>query len=140
MVDAVADRDPKLCRARLRIRKPLGRVSARPDLLLQAVTHLLDNAVRYVPENRIPEIDVWTESRPDRRRVLTIQDNGAGIPPEARETIFKPFIRLHEGLDDGGTGIGLAIVQRAVERMGGSVSLDSEPGRGSRFHVELPEA
>jgi PAS domain S-box-containing protein len=69
---------------------------------------------------------------------IWIEDNGVGIPKEAQEKVFRMFQRMHHQGDYPGTGIGLPIVKKAVERMGGRVGLESEPGHGSRFWVELP--
>jgi signal transduction histidine kinase len=71
---------------------------------------------------------------------IWIQDNGIGIPKDAQEKIFRMFQRMHRESDYPGTGIGLAIVRKAAERMGGRVGLESEPGRGSKFWIELPIA
>jgi signal transduction histidine kinase len=68
-----------------------------------------------------------------------VEDNGIGIAPEHQKQIFRVFTRLH-GEDYPGTGIGLAIVQKGVERMGGRVGLESTPGLGSRFWFELQKA
>jgi signal transduction histidine kinase len=71
---------------------------------------------------------------------LWVEDDGIGIAPEHQRRIFDPFQRLHGVEAYPGTGIGLAIVRRAVTRMGGSCGIDSEPGQGSRFWVELRAA
>jgi signal transduction histidine kinase len=71
---------------------------------------------------------------------LWIEDNGIGIDPDDQERIFRLFERGRVMSKYAGTGIGLAIVRRGVERMGGRVGLESSPGAGSRFWVELPEA
>ena len=71
---------------------------------------------------------------------LWIEDNGIGIPPEVHERIFMMFQRLNPPGQYEGTGIGLTIVRTAVERMGGKVGFESEPGGGSRFWFELAEA
>ncbi|HWH71466.1 MAG TPA: ATP-binding protein, partial [Candidatus Sulfotelmatobacter sp.] len=71
---------------------------------------------------------------------LWVEDNGIGIPLEQREKLFGVFQRLHPREPYPGTGIGLAIVKRAVERMGGSVGVESTEGQGSRFWVELRKA
>jgi len=68
---------------------------------------------------------------------LWVEDNGIGIAPEYQGRIFNVFERLNKSEDYPGTGIGLAIVARAMERMGGKVGVDSEPGRGSRFWIEF---
>ena len=70
---------------------------------------------------------------------VCVEDNGVGIAPEHQEQIFRIFTRLHGGRHSG-TGIGLAIVQQGVERMGGRVGVDSTPGQGSRFWFELRKA
>ena len=71
---------------------------------------------------------------------LWVEDNGIGIDPQYLDRIFGVFQRLHSTAEFPGTGVGLAIVQRAVERMGGALGVESEPGKGSRFWIELPRA
>jgi signal transduction histidine kinase len=71
---------------------------------------------------------------------LWVEDNGIGIAPEHRERIFRAFERLHGAQQYPGTGIGLAIVQKGATRLGGAAGVDSDPGVGSRFWVELGEA
>ncbi len=140
ILDHVAGHYPELTKACLRVQAPLGRVRGQPSLLIQVLSNLLDNAVKFVPQNRTPEIDVWTERREKGWILLVVQDNGIGIPPEAWGKIFQPFTRLNPSGEGERTGIGLAIVETAVKRMGGRVSLESELGKGSRFRVELQEA
>jgi signal transduction histidine kinase len=72
--------------------------------------------------------------------VLEVEDNGIGIPKEYHQKIFGLFHRLHDYRDYPGTGIGLAIVQKSVERMGGKVELRSAPGTGSTFSITLHPA
>jgi signal transduction histidine kinase len=69
---------------------------------------------------------------------VEVEDNGIGIEPEYQDRIFRIFERLHPVEQYPGTGIGLAIVRKAMERMGGRSGVDSAPGRGSRFWVEIP--
>jgi PAS domain S-box-containing protein len=110
--------------------------------LTQCLSNLLDNALKFVPPGTPPRIRVWAEAihtvPGHSLSRLYIEDNGIGIPKDAQDKIFTIFHRLNE--DGDGTGIGLAIVKRAAERMGGRVGVESEPGRGSTFWLELREA
>lgn len=126
-------------RARVRIRAPLLPVRGQETWLSQCVAHLLDNAIKFVPKDRTPEAEIWTEARDGTVR-LCVADNGVGVDPDSREHIFLPFERLHADRNSPGTGIGLAIVKLAAERMRGRVGFDSEPGRGSRFWIDLEAA
>jgi len=106
--------------------------------LTQCLSNLLGNAVKFVGLDTLPQVRVWAEpitsnATPFVR--LYIQDNGIGIPHEAHEKIFEIFQRLSKRYD--GTGIGLAIVKKAVERMGGRVGLTSNPSNGSTFWLDL---
>jgi signal transduction histidine kinase len=113
-------------------------IGHRP-VLVQAVVNLLLNAATYVSPHRQPEIRVGARERPGHV-CLWVRDNGIGIHPEHHERIFRMFERLHPEGVYGGTGVGLAMVKRAVERMGGTIQLDSDLGRGSEFWIELQES
>jgi signal transduction histidine kinase len=126
-------------KAEIHISKPLLPVTGDQGSLAQCLENLLGNAVKFVNPGSKPQVRISTHSVGDRVRIW-IEDNGIGIPPEGVEKIFKPFQRLHRQEDYEGTGIGLAIVQKAVQRMGGAVGVESEVGKGSRFWVELPSA
>lgn len=71
---------------------------------------------------------------------LFIQDNGIGIPARDQQRIFDIFVRLHGEKEYEGTGIGLSIVKKAVERMGGHIGVKSEPDHGATFWIQLPKA
>lgn len=103
------------------------------------ITNLISNALKFVPPGVHPQIFIWSELKEKRVR-LWVEDNGIGISPENTEKIFGVFQRLHRIDDYPGTGIGLAIVQKGVERMGGAVGVESQPGTGSRFWIELQRA
>ena len=126
----------------LNVVKPLPSVRGHPTLLTQVVINLLTNAVKFVAPGATPRIKVWTERRLDPQPVvrLWIEDNGIGIAPDDQERIFRLFERGRVMNKYAGTGIGLAIVHRGIERMGGRVGLESTLGEGSRFWVDLPEA
>jgi signal transduction histidine kinase len=114
-------------------------VVGNKSLLTQCFSNLLGNAVKFVtPEDR-PEVRVCTEPRGDAVRIW-VEDHGIGIPREAHQRIFEMFQRMHHQDEYPGTGIGLTTVRKAVERMGGQVGVESEPGVGSRFWVELKSA
>jgi PAS domain S-box-containing protein len=118
-------------------------VLGNESLLTQCFGNLLDNAVKFVAPGVHPRIRVWAQSSTLNHQPSTsiyIADNGIGIPKDAQEKIFGMFQRMHHETEYPGTGIGLAIVKKAVERMRGRVGLESEPGRGSVFCVELPKA
>jgi signal transduction histidine kinase len=106
-------------------------------MLTQVFSNLMGNAVKFVPGKTRPRIKVWAEPRDGRVR-LFVQDNGIGIELDQHEKIFAMFQQVNKKFE--GTGIGLAIVKKAVERMGGKVGLQSEPGRGSTFWIELQPA
>ena len=93
--------------------------------------------MKFVAPGVFPRVHVRSEASRDRVRIW-VEDNGIGIPIEAQRKVFGIFERLHTAADYEGSGIGLSIVRKAIERMGGTVGLESEPGKGSRFWIELP--
>jgi PAS domain S-box-containing protein len=102
--------------------------------LTQCLSNLLGNAVKFVGPGVVPEVRIWSERRNGNVR-FWIQDNGIGISAEDQQRIFVMFQRLSRSHE--GTGIGLALVQKVMDKMKGSVGLESEPGQGSRFWIEL---
>jgi signal transduction histidine kinase len=125
--------------AKVLVDGPLGEVRGHTPTLVQVMANLLSNAAKFVPEGCQPRIRLRPEPRGARLR-LWVEDNGIGIPPEARERIWGVFERLHGTDAYPGTGLGLAIVRRALERMHGTCGVESEPGAGSRFWIELDSA
>ena len=121
----------------LAVDDPLPDVIGDPLLLGQVLLNLFANAAKFVRPGVRPRIRVTGERR-EGKVVLSIIDNGIGIPPESHASLFKIFERLGPAKSYPGTGIGLAIVRRAMERMDGDVGVESEPGRGSRFWISLP--
>jgi len=118
---------------------PLHKVLGHEASLTQCLSNLLDNAAKFVAPGVYPYIRVWTTAQNGTVRVW-VQDNGIGVLKEYQERIFGMFQRLHSNESYQGTGIGLTIVRRAAERMGGKAGVESEPGKGSRFWIELSEA
>jgi signal transduction histidine kinase len=125
-------------RAKISTRGELHRVIAHEPSLAQAISNLLNNAVKFVAPGVKPEVELYTEQQGDQLR-LWVHDNGIGIKPEYRGRLFGLFERIHNGKQYEGTGIGLAIVRKSIERMGGQVGMESNGG-GSKFWIELPSA
>lgn len=117
-------------------RQTLPVVLGDATLLTQLYQNLLGNALKFVGFNP-PEIELTAEQTGDMW-TLGIRDNGIGIEAEYIEHIFKPFKRLHGMAEHDGTGIGLSICQKAVERHGGRIWVDSRPGEGCYFQFTLP--
>jgi signal transduction histidine kinase len=118
---------------------PLLAVRGHEGSLTQVFSNLLTNALKFVPEGRKPRVKIRTEPFDGKVR-LWFEDNGIGIAPAYWERIFKIFEKAPGEKEYDGTGIGLAIVRKAVERMGGRVGVTSAVGDGSKFWIELPEA
>jgi signal transduction histidine kinase len=112
----------------------LPRVLGNEAVLTQIFSNLLGNAVKFVAEGVKPQVKVWAETRGEAARLL-VRDNGIGIPADQYDKIFGIFQQANKNYE--GTGIGLAIVKKGAERLGGRVGLVSEPGEGSTFWVEL---
>jgi signal transduction histidine kinase len=113
-------------------------VSGDPDKIMQILINLVSNAVKYSPRGGVVRV---TAQPSDRWLELRVSDSGVGIPPEARSRIFDRFFRVSSFETKGipGTGLGLSIVKGLVELHGGRIWVESEIGRGSTFHVTLPQ-
>ena len=120
----------------IRIKKPLLPVLGHEAFLTQCLSNLLSNAVKFVAPGVKPKVEVCTAQYGNEVRIC-IRDNGIGIPTENQKQIFGIFQRLHGHAAYPGTGIGLAIVQKAVERMCGRVGVESALGKGSKFWLQL---
>ena len=107
--------------------------------LTQVVSNLIANGIKFVPPERRPTIKVKAEERDHLIRVEFI-DNGIGIAPENQQRIFKMFEQINPAGTYTGTGIGLAVVKKAVEKMQGSLGVESAVGEGSKFWIELIKA
>ena len=114
-------------------------VQGHHQLLALALAHLLDNAIKYTPQDKPAQVRVWAELHQASARIW-VEDNGIGIPQGDQERVFEAFQRLHGIEAYPGAGLGLTIVQKAAQRMGGSVGVASTPGQGSKFWLDLPLA
>ncbi len=123
------------------IEQPMQRlppVAADKSMITQAVKNLVSNAIKYSPERTTVTVTTSLEAEVVR---LSVEDRGYGIPAEARDRVWEKFYRVvREGQekDEESTGLGLSFVREAVEQHGGTVDLDSEVGRGSKFSFTLP--
>jgi signal transduction histidine kinase len=155
--------------AQVKVDTPLPKVMGHRTTLIQVVTNLVMNAIKFMPPDVQPQVRVWAQevesgevggaegaggevfsdtsqddstfSASSTKWVrLWVEDNGIGIKPENQERIFQVFERLHGAETYPGTGIGLAIARKGVERMGGRVGVESQLGQGSRFWIELRQA
>jgi signal transduction histidine kinase len=124
-------------RAEIEVVSPLAPVNANPAGLTQCISNLVGNAIKFVAPGVKPRIRIWSEIVGGRVR-LFIRDNGIGIPLEAQGKIFAMFYQEDSSAD--GTGVGLAVVKRAAERMSGAIGVTSAPDQGSTFWLELNPA
>ncbi|MEC4985346.1 MAG: ATP-binding protein [Oscillatoria sp. PMC 1068.18] len=122
----------------INIESPLPLVLGNEAILIQIMTNIFTNALKFVKPNQQPKIQIRTDTLDEVVRVW-IEDNGIGIAADKQQQIFRVFERLHGVESYPGTGIGLAIARKAIERLGGKIGVESEPNRGSKFWVELPK-
>jgi light-regulated signal transduction histidine kinase (bacteriophytochrome) len=115
---------------------PLPSITAERTQITRLFLNLIGNAIKYRATDRPPEIHI-SASKGDKWVTISVADNGVGFAPEHAETIFAPFKRLH-GREYSGSGVGLTICRRIVERWGGRIWAESKPGEGSTFHFTLP--
>ncbi len=105
--------------------------------LEQALRNLIGNAIKFSAKSPAPLVQILGRDTADFC-ILEVRDNGIGFDMQDQEKIFQIFQRLHPVSDYPGTGIGLAIVRKAVQRVGGTVNAQSEPGQGATFCLEIP--
>lgn len=119
--------------------EPLADVIGHEPSLTQVMSNLLTNAIKFVLPGDIPRIRIWTEARGEEVRIW-VEDSGVGIDPRYQHRLFRMFERIHPDADYHGTGVGLAVVRKAAERMHGSVGVESDGKTGSKFWVQLQGA
>ncbi len=114
-------------------------VQADREGLEMALRNLVDNALKFSARSQPPRVQIRSAVL-DGRVVLSVEDNGTGFDMRYHDRMFEIFQRLHRAEDYPGTGIGLALVRKAMERMSGRVWAEGRPGEGSVFHLELAAA
>jgi signal transduction histidine kinase len=123
----------------IEVDSPLPFVTSDSTLLEQIILSIVSNALKFSHENTPPHIHIRAESTKSTVRLL-VEDNGIGIPPQYQEQIFGPFQRLDSRAKYPGTGMGLAIAKKSLERLRGTIAVKSLPGEGSCFSIELPKS
>ena len=115
-------------------------VLAHEATLTQMLFNLISNGLKFKKPDTQPRVEIAITRREEGMLRIAVADNGIGIMPQHLGKLFRVFERLHGVEEYPGTGIGLAIVKRGSERMGGRCGVESKEGEGSTFWVELPEA
>jgi PAS domain S-box-containing protein len=133
VVEHISELQPPFAEIRL---GPLYDVLGHEPALAQAISNLLTNAAKFVAPGVTPKLHIWSERRQGEVR-LWVEDNGIGIDPKFQHRLFTMFERIHPNLKYEGTGVGLAIVRKAVDRMGGRIGLESDGVQGSKFWIQL---
>ena len=105
----------------------------------QIFSNLINNAMKYLDPHRKGKVHIWARAEINSC-IYCVQDNGIGIAEEYKSKVFELFYRLNPEDSAGGEGLGLTIVTRILDRLNGSISLESEEGKGSRFYITLPKA
>ena len=121
----------------IEIQRTLPTVVGNEALLTQCVSNLLSNALKFVSPGTTPRVEISAKSTEDGAIRVQFKDNGIGIAREDHTRIFRLFERIHPASEYEGTGIGLTIVRKAIERLGAQVGFESELGRGSNFWIQL---
>jgi PAS domain S-box-containing protein len=138
LVETFPDGQP--IKPEIQIKGTLPKVMGNEALLGQCVSNLLSNGVKFVSPGTTPHLDIWAEPTHDDSVIIWFKDNGIGVAPENHQRIFRLFERIHPSAAYEGTGIGLTIVRKAIERMGAQVGFKSELGAGSSFWIQLKKA
>ncbi len=123
----------------VQVQLPCTRLQADVESLVQILRNLIDNAIKFTEYETHPRIEIGGKLE-ESSCVLWVRDNGIGFEMRYTDRIFEIFQRLHRVDEYPGTGIGLAIVKKAMQRMGGRVWAESEPGMGATFYLEFPRS
>ena len=130
--------DIEQCRIEVTVDLPFQTIESDPETLRQVLANYLDNAIKYSKKDTAGTVTIGGRQDDDYWTVW-VKDSGIGFDPKYLDRIFEIFQRLHRVEDYPGTGVGLAIVRKAVERIGGRVRADSTPGKGATFYLDIPK-
>jgi signal transduction histidine kinase len=137
--DVVADLETVIAEAGGRVEvAELPVIAADPSQMRQLLQNLIGNAIKYRRTGVSPIVRLGSTSQPPGQYLISVADNGIGFSPQHAEKIFGMFERLHSRAQYAGSGIGLAISRRIVERHGGTIAASSTPGEGATFQFSLP--
>ncbi len=142
MLDAlILEREQELTHRNIKVdnRLPFQKIMGDRESLRQILDNLIDNAVKFTRDEPVARIEINGKETPEHW-TLEVKDNGAGFNPTYQDRIFTIFQRLHRAEDFPGTGVGLAIAQKGIRRMGGRIWAESEPGKGAVFYIEVPKS
>jgi PAS domain S-box-containing protein len=126
-------------KANVSVPKPLPYVEVDPVQISQLMQNLIANAIKYQEKNTTPQVTITSKPAANGMVQIRITDNGIGIKPEFHQAIFVMFKRVQTAGKYEGNGIGLAVCKKIVERLGGKIGVESEPGKGSTFWFTVPE-
>jgi light-regulated signal transduction histidine kinase (bacteriophytochrome) len=124
----------------IEVPQPLPGISVDPIQIRQLIQNLIVNSIKYQKKGNIPHIIITGKPASDGMVRVEVKDNGIGIKPEYQQAVFTMFKRLHSRGEYDGTGIGLAICKKIVERHGGQIGVESEFGKGCTFWFTVPAA
>jgi PAS domain S-box-containing protein len=137
--EAVADLEARITQTGGQVEaKPLPEIEADPLQMRLLFQNLVGNALKFHPPDTLPKVSIWADPPVERMITIHIQDNGIGFDPKYLDRIFHPFQRLHGRGEFEGSGMGLAICRKIVERHDGEITAHSTPGVGTTFLVTLP--
>jgi len=120
--------------------QPLPSVEVDPAQIRQLIQNLIANGIKYQEKGTVPHITITSKPASDGMIRVDVKDNGIGIKPEYQQSVFAMFKRLHTRNEYEGTGIGLAVCKKIVERHGGQIGVESEFGKGCTFWFTMPAA